>query len=104
MNGESSQNTDVGVLRARRVEITAPDGSTRIELGTSEVGDAVLRLRDAAGTVRAVLSVQDDVPRVRLLDRHGQVRLSGTLHEDRPLLDFFGSRRRTTPHHVAATP
>jgi hypothetical protein len=91
MNGESTSEVDFGVLRARRIEIVGEDGSRRIELGTNLRGDAVLRLRDGRGTVRAVVSVQDDAPRFRLLDSAGQVRVSCMLRAEQPGLELLGS-------------
>jgi hypothetical protein len=91
MNGEPRDVAHFGVVHAKRIEIVADDGSTRIELGTSDRGDAVFRLRDRAATVRVVVSIQDDAPRVRLLDRSGAVRFSAILREDQPGLELLGS-------------
>jgi len=91
MNGSESEHVRVDVLRARRIEIEGADGSTRVELGTSDRGDAVVRLRDARGIVRAVVAVQDNMPRLRLLDSSGQVRLSGMLRGDDPGIELLGS-------------
>ncbi len=94
MNGNTKQDAEFGVLRAKRIEIAGDDGAPRVELGTSDRGDAVFRLRDAAGVVRAVVSIQDDSPRVRLLDRRGQVRLCCILREDQPGVELLGSDGR----------
>ncbi len=90
-DGQSKPNAEFGVVRAQRIEILGQDGSRRIEIGTSDIGDAVFRLRDATGTVRAVVSVQDDTPRVRLLDRKGTVRFCCILRDDQPGLELIGS-------------
>ncbi|MDQ2858611.1 MAG: hypothetical protein M3R53_08180 [Candidatus Eremiobacteraeota bacterium] len=84
------QDVEFGVVKAARFEVAAIDGTTRAEIGTNEEGDPIFRMRDRSGTVRAVVSVQDDMPRVRLLDSSGQVRLCGILREDRPGLEFLG--------------
>lgn len=94
MDGESNANASFGVLRAKRIQIEGEDGSTRIELGVSDIGDAVFRLRDRSGTVRAVVSIQDDMPRMRLLDRTGQVRLSCILRDGQPGVELLGSDGR----------
>ena len=91
MNGSEPERLKVDVLRARRIEIEGTDGTTRVELGTSDRGDAVVRRRDARGIVRAVVAVQDDMPRFRLLDSAGQVRLSGMLRGDDPGIELLGS-------------
>jgi hypothetical protein len=91
MDDEPRDTKHFGVVQATRIEIVADDGSTRIELGTSERGDAVFRMRDRAATVRIVVSIQDDLPRVRLLDRSGAVRFTAILRDDQPGLELLGS-------------
>jgi hypothetical protein len=92
----NAKDIDADSVRSKRLTIVGPDGSARIELGTSNGGDAVLRMRDANGTVRSVLSVQEDSPRLRLLDAHGKIRLSAVLRDGEPgleLLDGAGRAR-----------
>lgn len=93
-DGEPGADVSFGVVRARRIEIEAVDGSLRIELGVSERGDAVVRLRDRDRTIRAVVAIQEDAPRVRLLDRQGQIRLCCILRDDQPGIELLGSDGR----------
>lgn len=84
------QDAEFGVVKATRFEVAAGDGTTRVEIGTDDEGDPIFRMRDRTGTVRAVVSLQEDLPRVRLLDSAGQVRLCAILREDQPGLEFLG--------------
>jgi hypothetical protein len=91
MNAKQHARGPAERLRVRRLEIVDDDDVTRIELGTSTRGDAVVRLRDAKGTVRALISTQDETPRIRLLDSTGQARLCAILRNDSPGIELLGS-------------
>jgi hypothetical protein len=84
----------IETVRTRRLIVSAADGSPRVEIGTSNGGDALVRLRDQRGVVRAVLSVQDDMPRVRLLDENGAVRLCGILRDGEPGFELLDAQAR----------
>ena len=66
--GSTYAQTRAGVLRGDAIELVDRDGQVRAAMTVESNGEAVLRLRDAKGTIRVKLGASEEGSALLLLD------------------------------------